>query len=414
MVGESVRLLVVKAAMTVYGGAARDLLRNLPALAEVFEVRFACLNLRDSQRTLIESMGIEVLCPEQQWQIRGGLMNEINAGQERSAEAAWRTFSAVHEAIEWADAIHLTGGNGSMEFPQFVPAEKPLHLHFLESKPGIHDDVSHLKPNGSGGWKPRLLHLLQGKQRRRIEASFKPFGTNTPFRTKSKWEVSANSAFSASNLKRIYGIAGGVLYPSVDLSEFPREASSGEAAAFDSAGTRAASSYAFTIGRISRFKGSHETIDHLTGSGLDLVVVGAGSWSEVAALKAYGKSRGVDVKVLNGLGSETLRAIMRNAAAVIGLAHGEAFGLTPIEAMALGVPPLFVDEGGYRETVADGVNGRLLKRGDMASWSTALDQVRNPDIRNEWAAAGLARIEELGLTPQTHAARLKAIIGSLL
>ena len=394
--------------MTVYGGAARDLLRNLPALAEVFEVRFACLNLRDSQRTLIESMGIEVLCPEQQWQIRGGLLNEINAGQERSAEAAWRTFSAVHEAIEWADAIHLTGGNGSMEFPQFVPAEKPLHLHFLESKPGIHDDVSHLKPNGSGGWKPRLLHLLQGKQRRRVEASFKPFGTNP------KWGVSANSAFSASNLKQIYGIDGGVLYPSVDLSEFPREASSGETAAFDSAGTRAASSYAFTIGRISRFKGSHETIDHLTGSGLDLVVVGAGSRSEISVLKAYGKSRGVDVKVLNGLGSETLRAIMRNAAAVIGLAHGEAFGLTPIEAMALGVPPLFVDEGGYRETVVDGVNGRLLKRGDMASWSTALDQARNPDIRNEWAAAGLARIEELGLTPQTHAARLKAIIGSLL
>jgi glycosyltransferase involved in cell wall biosynthesis len=226
--------------------------------------------------------------------------------------------------------------------------------------------------------------------------------------------VSANSAFSASNLKRIYGIDGGVLYPSVDLSEFPREASSGETAAFDSAGTRAASSYAFTIGRISRFKGSHETIDHLTGSGLGLVVVGAGSASEIAVLKAHGRSRGVDVKVLNGLGSETLRAIMRNAAAVIGLAHGEAFGLTPIEAMALGVPPLFVDEGGYRETVVDGVNGRLLKRGDMASWSTALNQARNPDIRNEWAAAGLARIEELGLTPQTHAARLKAIIDALL
>ncbi len=70
MVGEGVRLLVVKAAMTVYGGAARDLLRNLPALAEAFEVRSACLNLRDSQRTLFESMGIVDLCPHQQWQIR--------------------------------------------------------------------------------------------------------------------------------------------------------------------------------------------------------------------------------------------------------------------------------------------------------------------------------------------------------
>jgi len=50
------RLLVVKAAMTVHGGAARDLLRNLPSIAEHFEVRFACLNLLDSQRTMLLSM----------------------------------------------------------------------------------------------------------------------------------------------------------------------------------------------------------------------------------------------------------------------------------------------------------------------------------------------------------------------
>ena len=58
MGGDKTRLLVVKAAMTVYGGAARDLLRNLPAISEHFEVRFLCLNLRDSQRNLIEAMGI--------------------------------------------------------------------------------------------------------------------------------------------------------------------------------------------------------------------------------------------------------------------------------------------------------------------------------------------------------------------
>ena len=63
--------------MTVYGGAARDLMRNLPAISEHFELKFLCLNLRDSQRTLIESMGIEVLCPEQQWEAEGGIWNEI-------------------------------------------------------------------------------------------------------------------------------------------------------------------------------------------------------------------------------------------------------------------------------------------------------------------------------------------------
>ena len=127
MGGDKTRLLVVKAAMTVYGGAARDLLRNLPAISEHFEVKFLCLNLRDSQKTLIESMGIEVLCPEQQWEAEGGIWNEITAGQELSAAAAWHRFEEAREAIQWADVIHLTGGNGSMEFPSLVPSDKPMH-----------------------------------------------------------------------------------------------------------------------------------------------------------------------------------------------------------------------------------------------------------------------------------------------
>ncbi len=402
------RLLVVKAAMSVYGGAARDLLRNLPAIAEQFEVRFLCLNLRDSQRALIESIGVEVLCPEQQWEAEGGLWNEIVAGQERSAAAAWRAFAPAAEAIEWADAIHLTGGNGSMEFPALVPADKPMHLHFLESKPGIHDDISHLKPDGSGGWRPRLLHILQRRQRARVEASFRGFANNP------NWIVSANSSFSASNLKRIYNIDGGVLHPSVDLSEFPREPSFGETAAFEAAGVGGTGTYAVTIGRISRFKGTHETVEHLAGSGLDLVVIGGGSDDDINALQAHGERNGVGVRVLSGLSSEAMRAIMRNAAAVVGLAHGEAFGLTPIEAMALGVPPIFVDEGGYRETVVDGSNGRLIERGDLDSWKGALAQATDPVTRSAWTEAGLARIEELGLTPDNHARRLALRIDSLL
>ena len=400
MGGDKTRLLVVKAAMTVYGGAARDLLRNLPAISEHFEVRFLCLNLRDSQRNLIEAMGIEVLCPEEQWEAEGGLFNEITAGQERSAAAAWHRFKEAREAIEWADAIHLTGGNGSMEFPALVPSVKPMHLHFLESKPGIHDDVSHLKPDGSGGWRPKLLHFLQTRQRARIEKSFRNFGKN------DKWVVSANSTFSASNFKRIYGIEGGVLHPSVDLSEFSRQPSSGETSSFESSGVGVLGSYAVTIGRISRFKGSYEAVRHLVGSGLNLVVIGGGSADEIEGLQAHGKKYAVAVMVLSGLSSEAMRAIMRNSVAVVGLAHGEAFGLTPIEAMALGTPPIFVNEGGYCETVVDGVSGRLIERGDYDAWKIALEQAKEQATRAMWAEAGLARIEELGLTPERHVLRL--------
>jgi len=401
--GDKQRLLVVKAAMTVNGGAARDLMRNLPHIAEMFEVKFACLNLLDSQRVEILASGIPVLEPVNQWQPGGGLLNEIAAGQERSAATAWRKHESAVAAIEWADAIHLTGGNGSMEFPALVPADKPLHLHFLESKPGIHDDVSHLNPDGSGGWRPRLMHLLQTVQRRRIEKSFRGFADNPG------WSVSANSGFSSDNLHRIYGIKGGVLYPSVDLSEFSRVAAHDETASRREL-KLTEGEYAVTVGRLSRFKGIYEAVDHLVGSGLGLVVIGGGKESENAALRGYGEGFGVPVKVLSGLSTQVMLAVMRGSAAVIGLAHGEAFGLTPIEAMALGVPPVFVNEGGYTETVVDQLNGRLVERGDLDAWNRALEQARDAGTRERWARNGLARIEELGLTPENHAERLHEIM----
>jgi glycosyltransferase involved in cell wall biosynthesis len=291
-----------------------------------------------------------------------------------------------------------------MEFPPFVPADKPLHLHFLESKPGIHDSVSHLNPDGSGGWRPGLMHLLQNRQRARIEKSFRGFGEN------QNWSVSANSEFSAQNLHRIYGIKGGVLYPSVDLTEFSREPSFGEGSVFETMGLGDVGSYAVTVGRISRFKGIYEAVEHLVGSDLELVVIGGGKESDNAALRGYGDSLGVTVRVLSGIDSELMRAVMRNSAAIIGLAHGEAFGLTPIEAMALGAPPVFVNEGGYTETIVDQLNGRLVERGDIEAWRRALEQARDPGTRERWARKGLDRIEELGLTPESHAERLHSII----
>ena len=135
------------------------------------------------------------------------------------------------------------------------------------------------------------MHLLQTVQRRRIEKSFRGFANNPG------WSVSANSGFSSDNLHRIYGIKGGVLYPSVDLSEFSR------VAAHDETASRrefklTEGEYAVTVGRLSRFKGIYEAVDHLVGSGLGLVVIGGGKESENAALRGYGEGFGV-AKITN-------------------------------------------------------------------------------------------------------------------
>ena len=408
MEGRATRLLVSKAAMVRNGGAARDLLRNLPELSRRFEVKFCCLNILDSQREKIESLGVEVICPDKQWEIRGGIWNEISAKQDRSSKKAWEELGGLREAIEWADAIHLTTGAGSMDFTSFVPKSKPLHLHFLESKSGVFDSVSHLNSDGSGMWRAHVVHALQFYHRRRIISSFKGFKEN------ENWIISANSNYSASKLMEEYGIAGGVLFPVVDLSEFQREDSPSEGRVINRLRGSNDSEYVVTVGNLSRFKGAFEAVEHIAGCDLDLVVVGGGDGPGNQNLVSFGRGLGVNVQVLSNLDSVEMSTLLKSSTAVIGLAHGEAFGLTPIESMALGVPPIFVDEGGYRDTIVDGVNGRLVTRGEFNDWRQALMQARDTKTREKWAESGLSRIEELGLSSENYASQLDKKIRSLL
>ena len=123
-------------------------------------------------------------------------------------------------------------------------------------------------------------------------------------------------------------------------------------------------------------------------------------------LSKHANSSGVGLWVAPRLPSPDLVSLMRGARAVVSMAHKESFGLTPIEAFAVGTPPLFVDEGGFRDTIVDGENGRLLDRGDAASWHSALEQASDPSTREGWAASGRGRISELDLTPEAHARRI--------
>ena len=400
------RLLVVKAAMVRNGGAARDLMRNLPEISGRFETKFACLNILESQRKSIESLGVEVLCPDRQWEVEGGLWNEISAKQDRSSRRAWEDLDGIDQAIGWADAIHLTTGAGSMDFVSIVPDSKPLHLHFLESKPGIFDDVNHLNSDGTGLWRAKLVHTLQFYHRRRIISSFRRFKKN------NRWVINANSKFSASRQWKEYQIDGGVLYPVVDISEFNSNPTNEEKEALTRFRSQD-SPYLVTVGNMSRFKGVFEALEHVSGCDLDLVVIGGGSSEQNELFQKKARSLEVDAQILSNLNSIEMCAIFRNARAVIGFSHGEAFGLTPVEAMAIGTPPLFVDFGGYTDTIVDGVNGRLLSRGDLEAWKKAFEQAKDEETRKSWAREGATRIQQLGLTPKSHVDRLQESIDQI-
>ena len=105
--------------------------------------------------------------------------------------------------------------------------------------------------------------------------------------------------------------------------------------------------------------------------------------------------------------------LVKRSRAVVSLARGEPFGLTPIEAQAAGTPALMVDEGGYRHTIEDGVSGRLLPRGDWVAWHAALEEAKDSGKRTAWSDAGQQNIAKMGLRPEEQAATLASIIDKL-
>ena len=75
----------------------------------------------------------------------------------------------------------------------------------------------------------------------------------------------------------------------------------------------------------------------------------------------------------------------------------EAFGRTGVEPQAMGRPVLVADHGATAETVDDGVTGRLIAPGSMASWATALEEAASwsPERRAMMGAAGRDRVRRL-------------------
>ena len=68
-----------------------------------------------------------------------------------------------------------------------------------------------------------------------------------------------------------------------------------------------------------------------------------------------------NVRMLGSIDEKKLAELYSACKGLITTSMNEDFGLTPLEAMAAGKPVVAVNEGGYLETVEDGVTGELVK-----------------------------------------------------
>ncbi len=72
----------------------------------------------------------------------------------------------------------------------------------------------------------------------------------------------------------------------------------------------------------------------------------------------------------------------------------DTFGNVILEAQAAGLPVVVSDQGGPRELVADGVDGRVVRAGDVGAWAAAIGELcRDPDQRRRMGEAARRQVE---------------------
>lgn len=158
----------------------------------------------------------------------------------------------------------------------------------------------------------------------------------------------ANSKNIQARIKKFYRRDSFVIYPPVDLKEFRMQ----------SAELREKGEYFLVLSRLVRGKGVDVVVEACGRLGLPLKVAGTGP--ELDELKAKSeKLKAKNIEFLGWVSDEERVKLLQNAKALIVAAEDEDFGITSIEAQAVGTPVIAPSSGGFLETVINGKTGIL-------------------------------------------------------
>jgi glycosyltransferase involved in cell wall biosynthesis len=191
----------------------------------------------------------------------------------------------------------------------------------------------------------------------------------------------ANSTFVRDRIRRFYGRDASVVHPFVDdaflSARLPRERDD----------------YHLVVSALVPYKKVELAVAAAVATGRRLVVIGGGP-----LLEELRQRSGPNVEVLGSVSREKIIERLGRARSLI-LPGVEDFGITPLEAMALGTPVVALGEGGVRDSVIEGVTGIFFDRPAVESLSDALTAVESRDwdrtaIRNRAAEFSRGRFEQ--------------------
>lgn len=167
----------------------------------------------------------------------------------------------------------------------------------------------------------------------------------------------ANSAFVRDRIRRFYDRDAEIIHPYVDdaFLEAPLRTERGEEHVIVSA--------------LVPYKRVELAVEAVAGTGRRLVVIGGGP-----LLPELRARSGPNVEVLGSVSRDRIIERLSRARSLI-LPGVEDFGITPLEAMALGTPVVALGEGGVRDSVVAGTTGIFFNQPNVESLRQALDEV---------------------------------------
>lgn len=175
--------------------------------------------------------------------------------------------------------------------------------------------------------------------------------------------VLANSAFSCESILRAHGRRARRLTLGVDLGFYRPDDTPREPFILSVGGFALHKGFRFLVRSLAQVPVAQRPRLVLAGD--------REAPHERELLEKLAADLGVDLTVRLRVSEESLRTLYRRASLFVYAPYLEPLGLTPLEAMACETPVLGVREGGVRETVIEGVNGRLVDR-DEAQFAAAL------------------------------------------
>ncbi|MGH9157605.1 MAG: glycosyltransferase family 4 protein [Acidimicrobiales bacterium] len=183
--------------------------------------------------------------------------------------------------------------------------------------------------------------------------------------------VLANSAFTAESSLRAYGRRALPCLLGVDTTVFRLPSTPPHRR-----------DHLLLVGGLERIKGALWLIKALGRLGAErppLVVTGQRGYGPfIQEILAAARRHAVVLDIRENVGEEVLVGLYQAALATCCVARLEPFGLTTVESLACGTPVVAVREGGYREVVVDGENGRLVERSTAALADGVADVMHRP------------------------------------